>query len=119
MLFRSKGFVSAIVLLTVVAFWSSPAAGGYPAGFSEVLVASGFSSPTAMAFAPDGRLFVCRQGGELRVIKNGSLLATPFLAVSVNSSGERGLLGVAFDPDFANNQYPRPRSSTSSPSLRR
>ncbi len=58
-----------------------------------------------MAFAPDGRLFVASRAAPLRVIKNGSLLATPFLTVTVNSSGERGLLGVAFDPDFAINQY--------------
>jgi glucose/arabinose dehydrogenase len=58
-----------------------------------------------MAFAPDGRLFVCEQGGRLRVIKNGVLLSTPFLTVSTDSSGERGLLGIAFDPDFANNQF--------------
>ena len=51
-----------------------------------------------MQFAPDGRLFVCEQGGRLRVIKNGVLLSTPFLTVTVNSVGERGLLGVAFDP---------------------
>ncbi len=43
-----------------------------PSGFSETFV-SGFSSPTAMAIAPDGRLFVCEQGGDLRVIKNGVL----------------------------------------------
>jgi glucose/arabinose dehydrogenase len=41
----------------------------------------------------------------LRVIKNEALLATPFLTVTVNSSGERGLLGVAFDPDFPINHY--------------
>ena len=58
-----------------------------------------------MAIAPDGRLFVCEQGGRLRVIKNDLLLTTPFLTVTVNSSGERGLLGVAFDPNFAANQY--------------
>jgi glucose/arabinose dehydrogenase len=58
-----------------------------------------------MSFAPDGRLFVCEQGGKLRVIKNGALLATPFVTLSVNSSGERGLLGVAFDPDFATNGF--------------
>jgi glucose/arabinose dehydrogenase len=57
-----------------------------------------------MALAPDGRIFVCEQGGTLRVIKNGVLLATPFLTVTVDSSGERGLLGVAFDPNFASNQ---------------
>ena len=62
-----------------------------------------------MAFAPDGRLFVCEQGGTLRVIKNGALLPTPFLTLTVDSSGERGLLGVAFDPDFAD----EPATSTS------
>ena len=36
-----------------------------------------------MAFAPDGRLFVCLQDGQLRVIKNGALLATPFVSLSV------------------------------------
>src|SRR5262245_31554344 len=54
-------------------------AASLPSGFTETLIASGIASPTAMAFAPDGRLFVCEQGGKLRVIKNGTLLATPFL----------------------------------------
>jgi glucose/arabinose dehydrogenase len=76
-----------------------------PGGFSESVVASGLSSPTAMAFAPDGRLFVCEQGGALRVIKNGTLLSTPFLTVNTDPAGERGLLGVTFDPNFANNQW--------------
>jgi glucose/arabinose dehydrogenase len=76
-----------------------------PDGFSESLVASGMSSPTAMAQAPDGRIFVDMQGGDARVIKDGNLLPTPFVHFNVDSSGERGLLGVAFDPDFANNQY--------------
>jgi glucose/arabinose dehydrogenase len=75
-----------------------------PSGFSESVIASGISNPTAMDFAPDGRLFVCQQDGQLRVIKNDTLLAPPFLTVTTDISGERGLLGVAFDPDFANNQ---------------
>jgi glucose/arabinose dehydrogenase len=58
-----------------------------------------------MAFAPDGRLFVCQQTGQLRVIRDGVLQPNSFVNISVNSSGERGLLGVAFDPDFANNQF--------------
>jgi glucose/arabinose dehydrogenase len=58
-----------------------------------------------MEFAPDGRLFVCMQDGNLRVIKNGSLLPTPFVKVTVHFTGERGLLGVAFDPDFAHNNF--------------
>ena len=75
-----------------------------PAGFTDTLVASGLSTPTAMALAPDGRIFVCQQGGALRVIKNGALLPTPFLTVTVDSAGERGLLGIAFDPNFVSNQ---------------
>jgi glucose/arabinose dehydrogenase len=58
-----------------------------------------------MAFAPDGRLFVCQKGGQLRVIKDGVLLATPFVSLLIDSSGERGLLGVAFDPGFASNHF--------------
>jgi glucose/arabinose dehydrogenase len=76
-----------------------------PAGFAETRIATGLASPTAMAFAPDGRLFVAQQGGALRVIKNGALLAQSFLTVSVNAAGERGLLGVAFDPNFATNNF--------------
>ncbi len=58
-----------------------------------------------MAIAPDGRIFVCLQGGALRVIKNGTLLPTPFVTLTVNSESERGLLGIAFDPAFATNQF--------------
>jgi glucose/arabinose dehydrogenase len=76
-----------------------------PTGFTESAFATGLSNPTAMAFAPDGRLFVCQQGGQLRVIKNGALLATPFVTLTVDANGERGLLGIAFDPNFAVNQF--------------
>jgi glucose/arabinose dehydrogenase len=81
-------------------------AASLPTGFTETQFGSNLNAtPTAMAFAPDGRLFVCLQGGQLRVIKNGSLLPTPFVSLSVSSSGERGLLGVAFDPNFSSNQF--------------
>lgn len=91
-------------LLTSAPFLLTRAA-TLPTGFSETMIANGLSSPTAMDFAPDGRLFICLQGGQVRVIKNGSLLATPFLSLTVNSSGERGLLGIAFDPNFAANNF--------------
>jgi glucose/arabinose dehydrogenase len=58
-----------------------------------------------MAFAPDGRIFVCQQNGQLRVIKNNALLPTPFATFAVDANGERGLLGVAFDPNFTTNQF--------------
>lgn len=76
-----------------------------PPGFVETPVATGLSRPTTFEFAPDGRIFVAEQGGQIRVVKNGQLLATPFLSLNVDSNGERGLLGVAFDPQFATNHY--------------
>ncbi len=77
-----------------------------PQGFTRTTWVSGLGGlGTAMAFAPDGRLFICVQGGPLRVVKNGALLATPFHTVATTSSGERGLLGVAFHPQFATNGW--------------
>jgi glucose/arabinose dehydrogenase len=76
-----------------------------PIGYTLSQVANGLVNPTLMEFAPDGRLFVSEQGGDLRVIKNGVLLPTPFVHINVDSSGERGLLGIAFDPQFTTDQY--------------
>src|SRR5688572_6697686 len=76
-----------------------------PAGFAETVVASGLAAPAAMGFSPDGRLFVAEQGGALRVIKNGQLLAQPFVRLTVDSRVERGLLGVAFHPRFHRNGH--------------
>jgi glucose/arabinose dehydrogenase len=101
---RSRKFAATLLAFTLCAVTSVRAA-TVPSGFTEALVASGLSSPTAMQFAPDGRLFVAEQGGRLRVIKDGVLLPTPFVTLTVNSSGERGLLGVAFDPQFATNGW--------------
>ena len=98
---KPNSLVTALIILTAARV---PAA-TLPPGFSETAVASGLSAPTAMEFAPDGRLFVCQQAGSLRVIKNNTLLGTPFLSVTTDSSGERGLLGVTFDPGFQNNQW--------------
>jgi len=76
-----------------------------PPGFSVTQVAAGLQSPTAMALAPDGRLFICEQGGRVRLVKTDVLIAQPLLSISVDSLGERGLLGVAFDPNFGSNNY--------------
>ena len=77
--------------------------------YSETLFASGIANAVAMEFAPDGRLFVCQQAGALRVIENGVLLPDAFVTLNVDYHGEpgseRGLLGIAFDPDFAANQW--------------
>lgn len=64
---------------------------------------TGLTGATAMAQAPDGRIFVAQQTGALRVIKNGALLPTPFHTFTVDPAGERGLIGVTLHPSFATN----------------
>jgi putative heme-binding domain-containing protein len=76
-----------------------------PPGFRHRAVASGISGATAMAVAPDGRVFVCEQAGALRVVKGDALLSEPFVTLEVDSRWERGLIGVALDPDFARNGF--------------
>ncbi len=101
---QRDGRLTLSILLLLVTTAATVHAATVPTGFTDTVVASGLNTPTAMALAPDGRIFVCQQGGALRVIKNGVLLPTPFLTVTVDSSGERGLLGIAFDPNFVSNQ---------------
>ena len=74
------------------------------------LITDGLSHPTTFAQPADGsnRLFVCEQEGRIRIIQNGKLLPQPFLDVSnevIKQEGydERGLLGLAFHPNFAKN----------------
>jgi glucose/arabinose dehydrogenase len=102
---RARSIFCAAALLVLLAGHTPMRAATVPIGFIEKQVAGGLSAPTAMAFAPDGRLFVCIQTGALRVIENDVLLPTPFMTLTVNSSGERGLLGVTFDPNFATNHF--------------
>ena len=100
---QARLFIAIVFLLYSLSFSASAAT--LPSGFIETTLASGIASPTAMAIAPGGPIFVCSQTGALRVIKNGVLLTTPFVTLSVDSVGERGLLGVALDPHFTLNHY--------------
>src|SRR5215211_5917060 len=74
--------------------------------FTDSAVKDGLTNPTDMEFAPDGRLFVAEQAGRVRIAKSDGTLAT-FLNIStkVDSSGERGLQALTFDPDFSTNRY--------------
>ncbi len=71
---------------------------------------TGLSQPTVITHAGDGsnRLFVAERAGRIRLIKNGVLQATPFLDISArvkSTSGEQGLLGIAFPPNYASKGY--------------
>ncbi|MEJ7608877.1 MAG: PQQ-dependent sugar dehydrogenase, partial [Bryobacteraceae bacterium] len=72
-------------------------------------VLGGFDLPVDVASPRDGsgRLFVVQQRGLIRVVKNGTILPDPFLDIrsSVSCCGERGLLGLAFPPGYADKRY--------------
>ncbi len=98
-------FIIALMLFVTATTNKVNAVVTLPVGFSQVLVAGGITAPTTMATAPDGRFFIAQQFGQLKVLKNDTLLTQPFMTLNVNTDGERGLLGVAFDPNFTVNQY--------------
>ncbi len=89
------------VLVTIA---SRPAHSQTPLPMKTRLVATGLTLPTYVT-APDGdgRLFVVEQTGKIFIYKGGTKLATPFLDISslVQCCGQRGLLGMAFAPDYA------------------
>jgi glucose/arabinose dehydrogenase len=73
--------------------------------FADSTLVSGLHNATAMDFSPDGRLFVNEKVGNVRIIQNGVLLSSPFVSIQANTTGERGLLGIAFDPQFTENGF--------------
>ncbi|GAB4411226.1 MAG: PQQ-dependent sugar dehydrogenase [Anaerolineae bacterium] len=118
---HTKYLLSLVVLLVSAALTFGPgvesrlyrvAAQEAPA-FQLVTMAEGFRRPLLVTHAGDGsgRLFVLEQGGLIRLIKDGAVQPEPFLDVSAlvspaarsNDYTERGLLGLAFHPDYAEN----------------
>ena len=97
-----------------------------PANLSFQEVASGTASPIFITHAGDGsgRIFVAEQGGRIRIIKNGTLLATSFLDIHtlVRFGGEQGLVGLVFHPSYRTNgkfyvAYTAPRNGDATGSV--
>ena len=97
--------------LLLAGMWLTPTSAQgtvMPPGFSDTTVVSGLTFPTAVRFAPDGRIFVAEKQGLIKVFDN---LAdtTPStyadLRTKVYNASDRGLLGIALDPDFATQPY--------------
>ncbi len=106
----SAAAVAAIAVLLVSATRAAQAA--IPRGSITVgtqTVATGLVSPVGLTNAGDSRLFVVDQIGKIRIVENGNLLPTPFLDISSKifplgaNYDERGLLGLAFHPDYSSN----------------
>jgi glucose/arabinose dehydrogenase len=101
---RMRRFPVLLTALLLLAGLSSPpvssAQAATPPQFADDLVAS-LPSPTAIAFMPDGRMLATTQPGQLRVFSGGVLRPAPALDLNPRmcTNAERGLLGVATDPD--------------------
>jgi uncharacterized repeat protein (TIGR01451 family) len=81
---------------------------GLPAGFTQTTLASGLSRPVAMAFVPGGDIWIGEEGGTIVDYHNGAVQPTPVLTlpnVFLPQGSEDGLLGIAFDPNYATNHF--------------
>src|SRR5919112_2406558 len=99
--------VTLLAVLLLILLQTKPASPAtLPPSFEDRLLTS-INKPIALAFTPDGRMIIATQPGQLRVYKNGQLVQTPALDISgkLCTNSERGLLGVAVDPDFSTNKY--------------
>ena len=92
--------------MLVIAVLGVMLVGCVPPGFTDTLVAN-VAEPTALASAPDGRLFVTSHPGLVRIIKAGALLETPALDITAVtcSNWDNGLNGIALDPSFPTNPW--------------
>lgn len=102
-----RGAAVIIMLVAAGALTLPGPALAQPAGFSRVTVASGFVEPTAFAFKGAQKLLVAEKAsGKVLVVRpDGSLRPTPYVTLSVSSDQERGVLGIAVDPNFATNGF--------------
>jgi glucose/arabinose dehydrogenase/PKD repeat protein len=78
---------------------------GLPADLERVVVASGLAEPTDFRFLPNGSILITEKGGSVRVFQNNELQQTPLITLNVLTEVERGLAGIAIDPDFVDNHY--------------
>lgn len=76
-----------------------------PAATAVETVATGLQVPWALAFAPDGRLFLTERPGRIRVIERDRLRPEPVAVLPVTQTPEGGLMGLALDPDFSRNAF--------------
>lgn len=94
--------VGAVATLPAVALApAAPVGAAPPEGFQTTLVVGdGLDGPSGFEIAPDGRIFVLERSGKIKIVKDGELLATPFADLPSENTGDRGLIGIAFDPEF-------------------
>ena len=76
-----------------------------PAGFAKVQLAKGLKNPTAIAFGPNGDIYIAQQKGAILIDRGGVVQTTPVITIPADTGTETGVLGLALDPNFATNGY--------------
>src|SRR5205823_1329877 len=103
------GLLFVLAGLCALAMVPSARASIVPTGFRDKTILSGLLEPTAVAFAPDGRVFVAERSGVIKVfpsIDDPRATVVADLRTQVYNGGvDRGMLGLAVDPDFAQNHH--------------
>ena len=99
-----------VAVYTLASFGFSSVAKADPTvlpGYSFTQIHSGLNLPTNLAWLPDGTMLVVEKAGVVKTSKNGVLGTTPMIDItsSTNDYWDRGLLGIAVDPDYNNNHY--------------
>ncbi|GAA3210691.1 hypothetical protein GCM10010532_035020 [Dactylosporangium siamense] len=98
---KCLAFVALLTLVASLVGPVPPAVAATPPGFTTQLVlGSGLDGPSGFEIAPDGRIFILERTGKIKIFKDGRLLPEPFADLPSEASGDRGLIGVAFDPGF-------------------
>ncbi len=96
--------ISFLLIIPFFLFQSNLDAHELPPGFAAIQIADGLD-PVGMAIAPDGRIFFTEKNGRARIVENGQVLLDPFIEIEVDNFNERGLSGIAIDPDFNINHF--------------
>ncbi len=105
---RLSVLVAGVVLALACAAVPAAAEPELPNGFRDTTVLSELPEPTTMRFAPDGRVFVAEKAGKIVVYENIDDTTPEVFAdlrTEVYDAGDRGLLGLALDPNFASNHF--------------
>ncbi len=107
MLKATSRWVVGVSFCTLLFAWHLPKAQGQtiPAGFADVVVASGFDAPVGFTFDGNGRLYVWEKSGKVWIVDNGVRLPAPLIDLSeeVGNWRDHGCLGFALDPNFLTN----------------
>ena len=74
-------------------------------GFAQKQLAGGLNHPIVFTFAPNGDIYIGEQQGAILIYRNGAVLPTPLGTIPTDGTNEKGLLGLALDPNYATNGY--------------